>query len=74
MNWLALLQLFLQLAVFIAQRVNKADVERAFGDALILAIGKRTDAAVAAHDDAIARGLPDIRSDPNNRDNRPDDV
>lgn len=68
MNWLALLQLFLQLAVFIAQRVNKGDVERAFGNAIILAIGDRANAAVAAAADVMSGRVPADPDDPARRD------
>lgn len=68
MNWFALLQLFLQLAAFIARRVDKADVEKAFADALTLALDKRADAAVAARDDVLSGRVPDDGHDPNRRD------
>lgn len=67
MTWLSVLQLVLQIASIIARQVERAKVEKAFADALILAVKDRADAAVAAAD---AVGMPDVSGDPNNRDGR----
>lgn len=65
-----ILQLLLALAGYVSRWVERAKAEKAFGDALVSTFGSRAAAAVTARAATLSVGLPDVRDDPQNRDNR----
>jgi hypothetical protein len=65
---LALFRLFLELVVFFARRVEKAEIEKAILDDLLAEHRKRADAAAAAADDVRSGRVQPDASDPNRRD------
>lgn len=68
MNWLAVLQLVLQLAAQLARRAERADIEKAITDALTLSHSERVDRAVSARDDVMSGRVQPDDNDPNRRD------
>jgi hypothetical protein len=65
---LTIIQLLLQIAGFMARRLDRFDIEKAVGDALLVALDKRADAAVDAADDIRSGRVPIDPDSPARRD------
>jgi len=67
-SWLKVFKVLMALVEFVMKRIDKAEVERAFADAIVRVHGERVEGAIRAGDDVRAGRVPLDPNDPNRRD------